>query len=322
MKFNTLLFLIGCLFFSQFAIADNDHCRDIGNKYYSEFAVRYDKSYGDEAKEAMKLVLDRIRIKRAGWLDFEKIKNEINNVKVCVNLSTKPIYGSGVRTGSVYLTEEKTIIFNLVRYKAVDNQTQGADMGLALNMLHEFLGALGYPDENYEITSFVYLNVQADYFGDEVVSSVQESFVSAIKDTQMRKLNIRSELTARGGASGVGGGGDSVLIPLKSFSLVLLLMNKDYFELIFKRKLDFKKISRYLIEQQLEPVDGRTKYLIQKETFSTGIYTIYHDKKLMLGVDTVHWKKLLDIEDDGMDIRQEFVLGLIMQSILQYEAGI
>lgn len=146
----------------------------------------------------------RLRSKKEIREEMRKIRNlmmEFDTVEVTLSNDIQG-YGNKLREGSIYYFGQRKVIVNWdVMYSKVGVS------GVSYMFTHEFLGALGYPDFNYEYTlALIFDGITKDFELDLDAVTVDPSTI----------------LSAEGGATGVGGGGDEISIFLKT-ELVRLL---------------------------------------------------------------------------------------------------
>ena len=165
--------------------------------------------------------------RQIGWLNFDELKKEWSNVDIWFNHSHKAILGSGNRIGSIYLVEQKVVILN---YSLFDELTRGNRISLPINAsfdlihTHEFLGALGYPDDNYEISLYIRMrDFPNDY--QPLFPAVESALTAHLEKNQRRVQNVRFQLADAGSSTGVGGGGDPASAVVKDFALGMLGAN-------------------------------------------------------------------------------------------------
>lgn len=154
---------------------------------------------------------------KIGNFDLAKFIKELDSVHY--QIVSEPEYAQG-RTFLKYDVSTKTVYFPETLELA------GAEGPLVL--LHESLGALGYVDDNYQISNSLYM------LYDEAASPLKASSFFSLPEFQIlfrqsRRLNNPKDtqnvlnLLAEGGSNGVGGGGDprAELIKFKAIYLLL-----------------------------------------------------------------------------------------------------
>ncbi|MDO9181205.1 MAG: hypothetical protein Q7U04_02295 [Bacteriovorax sp.] len=223
--------------------------------------------FGPMSKQFVETLLDRGIIK-IGKLDLEKLLSELDEVQWRFMEEGFLMGSGGVRFTGIYIVKNKMVVINIPGLELL----QKKPVPLTPWTLHEAMGALGYEDENYELSSVISFVAQTDEDTPIPVDFVKNKF-SKID----RRQSDRTYLLA-GGATVIGGGGDAVLVQLKQ------LLLKQYFKLIKDKTLkksqeqirsDFEKITTLPIEFLCEP-DGTLNY----ERFDLK----YEDSKLRVGL--------------------------------------
>lgn len=151
--------------------------------------------------------------------------------------------GSGEqRSSSIYFVEDKRVVFNQLSLQYTPKAM------LPLIALHESLGALGYEDEDYQLTLGILFHQKdlqdrlgltdedlAPIFGNIKVRSSTPIYLSAASD---------------GGSTSVGGGGDSAALDVK---LTTLLASKAWLESRRGPPLsDYPTLFRHLLNLSFE----------------------------------------------------------------------
>lgn len=168
-------------------------------------------------------------VSEISWVNVPKLAKEIHEVRLLVNTSKEALIGSGTRAGSIYLTEQKTVILNsgLLWEITRDGRHQlPINVGFEVLLLHEFLGALGYPDDNYELSSYLWIRSEPDAFV-PVIKNLESTLKSHLDVNTKRTLNVDFDLSqisdldkvSSGGSSGFGGGGDPTVALIKHYAL-------------------------------------------------------------------------------------------------------
>jgi hypothetical protein len=146
-------------------------------------------------------------IKKVGMMDVEKLLADLETVE-WRTFSLGFFAGSGgKRQTSIYLVEQRMVA---VSTYALDNLV-GQPIPLWEWALHEALGALGYPDENYELTTSLHFLVKNNTLEtSQRINFVEESF-SAISIRTTNQI-----YSSEGGTTIIGGGGDAPIITFKT----------------------------------------------------------------------------------------------------------
>lgn len=305
--------MIGCLFFCHFAMATDKDCAEIQSKYSLVGEIKAVRAYESRALYSnLDTILDIIEKRNElKVLDMTQLKNEILKVKLCVNLSDRPLIGSGTRKGSIYFKEEQTIIFN--SKELLSHQKSGP----ALNMLHEFLGALGYSDQNYEITSYLYSVVHVESFGIETVKTVKKAAIQHLKNSPLVKDNINFS-ASEGGISGVGGGGDPEIVFLKALALNYAIINIDYFNKLLNEKLDVDLLSLFIMEYKIE-TNAVNQFPKKIKSPYPHLFFAPIGKELGIVLEALEWEHMLELGTDGYEKRTELVRDLVSLMAIHYK---
>lgn len=213
---------------------------------------------------------------RLSWFDLQKFYSKIRTVSLYSNTTTQAIKGSGHRIGSIYLTEQRLIIFNIGLLYALTDRGgayQFIAAGTETLFLHEFLGALGYPDEDYLLSSYIWMRTFPDDYGDPLFKKMENFLNQQIETKQLKIKNILFKLKdtelspsvndLQGGSStGVGGGGDPASIAIKILTLARLGQQKEY--LMEKYNLDenaYEHLIDKVLKLKIEPDPQIQEYL-------------------------------------------------------------
>lgn len=304
-KFLALL----CLLIAGQAFAQNP-CLDLKQKYNISLDV---VPLNSTEKQNLLHDLDIIFgffPQKLSWVDFATIRKEIKGLNLCLNRSRNALVGSGVREGSVYYAVEKTIIFN------ANVLNQSSDRNSALNIVHEFLGALGYPDENYEITSYMYSKIQQDqFFSAASVSRIENSLIDFLRNQKKRRQNI--QFAAEGGSSGVGGGGDPEIIFLKAAMLNMFLENLGHFNQLVPLKKETTAVLSSLLTLRFE-TDAALANTVKLVNPTPHIFIAYDQaiRQSYLSITRGEWNRLLELGDAGFNERSMFVQNLVSVALV------
>ena len=173
-------------------------------------------------------------LKNIEQLNLKKLLKELDQVNWQTNDYGFFAGSEGARTTSVYLVKDKTVIVNLQML----HNLIGKPVHLNNWALHEAMGALGYDDENYDLSSSIAFLANTKHDIQSSLDYVKNNFavITKAKDDKVYAL--------RGGSTVVGGGGDAVLIELKQRLLERYLeINPDKagFEKIIHLKIEFSQ---------------------------------------------------------------------------------
>ena len=156
-------------------------------------------------------------ITKIGKLDLKKLSKQLSTVEWRTFEVGFLIGSGGNRYTSVYVVKDRMVIINLLSFENLQNQP----VHLFSWALHEGLGALGYNDENYEISSSISFLAENPQLGiNSGIEYIEEHFQVIAKTKTDRRYAMS------GGSTVVGGGGDAIIIEFKQ------LLLKRYFEWI------------------------------------------------------------------------------------------
>lgn len=217
------------------------------------------------SKDHVEKVLAR-GIKKIGKLDLKKLSKELDKVE-WRTFDLGFLAGSGgVRTTSIYLVEKKMVVINILAL----NNLVGKPVHINSLALHEAMGALGYEDENYDLSSAISFLATTHLENLVTLSYVKNIFSNFTISKENRLYAAKS-----GGSTVVGGGGDAVIIELKQRLL------KRYFEWISENnknyssdqiRTGFEALTRQKIEFNLEENDyGQTDFSFNGKVILMGL---------------------------------------------------
>lgn len=254
---------------------------------YAENKIRQATSEEQKAwKLATSLMLDRIRAglvdSRISWFDLDLFAQEIGQTQLWINVSDQAIVGSSTRIGSVYFTQSKLVVLNATLL----TQLKG-DPGSGIVVLHEFLGANGYPDEDYQLSSFFYLAIHAGMSGKSAgLEEVRKAVKAHLDRNARRTTNLQFALLSEGGASSVGGGGDPDTAEIKALALQSLTRAEG---------ISAENLADWLplfLNLSLEPntyLKGFSKII---PTSFPGLAVGVVSKKIVIVVDPAYWRQI------------------------------
>jgi len=302
-----LFFLSNCLFFSQSLFADSS-CEQIKSKYSLKAEIRPLNALEKSLLQANFSTLFEIARPKINSqiLSIDELKDGMFMVDLCVNLDDQAIVGSGTRKGSVYFTKEKLIVFNSKELFAHDLFAQAA-----LNMLHEFFGALGYPDKNYELSTYFYAVLHVKSFGEETLAAIEKATLKHVKNNPHVAENIIYARSGEGGISGVGGGGDPESAFLKALLVNFVLLNFDFYNELTQFKFSIDDFAEYFSKTHIETDSVDNFHNSFKTSFPFLRFT-YRDAKIIYIVKAEKWSELIKKGDSGFDERTQFVRDLIL----------
>lgn len=247
-----LLAILSAQTFASSMVARDDE----GNYYSSEelkMIMVHDIASENNLKAAMKnRVLGAIKYnnqKDIGWIDLEKMHEEIDSLQFLINNSDYELIGNDNRSGSIHLVESKIIVIN---YKLLQKTFNSYVGSIARDMLifHETISALGYPDRNYEITSHLYMRMSHEDYSNNVISINEEVLKNYLeKNTRILTNNQWNYLSRSGTSTGVGGGGDFASPALKSLFFATISHIKEYMDL---NQNDYAKLVSFVQNLKIE----------------------------------------------------------------------
>lgn len=177
-----------------------------------------------------------IKKTKVGQLDIEQLLAEIKTLTWMENAAGVFQAGSGeTRTGAIYDVEKRTITLNSGRAQFEPKDT------MSIASLHEALGALGYIDENYQLSLLLKIHSLTDQERSTIFDE-QDFNRENIRFLNLEKRTKNFKYVMAGGATSVGGGGDGIVVQLKWY---LLLFGKQICQIsklncldVFRRVLD------------------------------------------------------------------------------------
>ncbi len=287
--------------------AAEDFCRELKERYdlptrLAHLEPRDKESYYQQLEGIFTLIPPF----KTAWVDSKQIIREIRSIRLCVNATNTPLTGSGSRYGSVYFTKERIIVLNRDRILERNDTPENS-----LLLIHETLGALGYPDENYQLTSLVYAHAQRPEFGHEIVETMR---VELGKDLQMqpRRLDNVVTLESTGGISGVGGGGDPEVAFFKPTMTAMLLFNPDFFGPLCGGVDNLPAVARYIMSMRLETDDVLSFPRVPSSY--PHLFFAYTKNELFIQVEHTAWTRLRERGHAAYDERNVFIRNLTLLS--------
>lgn len=159
-----------------------------------------------EYSQSLPRILSQMNAHQIGEINVSALIEELGQVK-WISSTQAITKGSGKpRFACNYFVIERKVLCNTF---------STSEANLPLVTLHEGLGALGYVDEDYQISSALAIHALTRK-------------AEAIKGVSDNLLNIKRRTTdevyrSKGGGTSVGGGGDSVGITIKTFAVATLV---------------------------------------------------------------------------------------------------
>lgn len=197
-----------------------------------------------------------------GWMNIEQLIEEVDQVRVYANTSNKAVVGSEKRLGSVNFTEQKIALINTSLLQEL-TRPQGQLTSLATAagtetvILHEFLGALGYPDDNYEISTLLFMRSFPQDYGHSVLQQTEKSLADHLGKFPRRTKNITFS-TEGGTSTGIGGGGDPASVAMKLIALSTLAQQKaSVMKSYVKDEAEYQELIRFINTVKIEPLESK-----------------------------------------------------------------
>lgn len=182
-----------------------------------------------------------------GGLNLEKLRSQLGEVNWFVNQRQGFLGGSGGnRMTSIYLVEQKAVVVNFLALQ------QAAGQRIDAWALHEGFGALGYDDENYQMSSTIeYLSLIEDSL---LLEEETSNAAVVFRNLEQRKTE-RVYQASEGGGTVVGGGGD---YDIANFKTRYMQVFSRWFKLRLpesdgeERGKVFKKFSKLKLEKRID----------------------------------------------------------------------
>lgn len=232
--------------------------------------------------------------------DVKKFLRDIPSVNLYVNTSDQALIGSGTRTGSLYLVEQKAVILNISLLAILTS-----DPGAGILLIHEYLGALGYPDEQNQISAYFYLQLHSNKLPPADLSLLKEKLNEHLQKNPMVTKNTLFEA---GGATGVGGGGDPAIAEIKALTLIAFLNATNASDLT-----QFELILSSLLNMVIEPSGNANAYLKISPSGFPHIEIAAHAKKgIVFVIDQNYWRTInSDGNPQNVYLRSQFIAHLL-----------
>lgn len=172
-------------------------------------------------------------IVQVGNLSLKNLRDEFSTIR-WRTIQGSYIAPQGRMAGFRYLVEERVVEFEVNAWNDLVNKKNGNSI-LGMILLHEGLGALGYKDEDYEISALL---SALSLFNAAEIQDVNAGLISfefdLSKNERSPKGSLRvqtdeysSMILAKGGSTTGGGGGDPIMMRLKALVIKLLLGRKE-----------------------------------------------------------------------------------------------
>jgi len=158
------------------------------------------------SKEIVQKVADQ-GVKQIGRVKIQTLLDELDTVE-WRTFDIGFLSGSGgTRQTSIYIVKDRMVVVNML---ALQNLV---DKPVRINRwaLHEALGALGYPDEVYDLTvALTFMASTADLAVSDRLNLIDGGFTNAVRSATDHVYG------REGGTTIIGGGGDAPMIEFKS----------------------------------------------------------------------------------------------------------
>lgn len=231
---------------------------DFDQKYVSELNPI-------EKQELLKLVIKPLQnnieqgASHIHEIDLKNLANEFSNVKLYKLLNDAHAIGVGNnsgRFGSVYISETQSVYIN----QDITDYTSKQNVPL---LAHELLGALGYNDTNYQISSVLFARNSNSIIQKINATSLRPQL--KLPNTPQLKINLNqfdkngTKLKSDGGVTVIGGGGDEDLINVKIFMLNDFQNWKESFLIQVLNNKNLKDSIQSLTSIDLEKLNNNSK---------------------------------------------------------------
>ncbi len=220
-------------------------------------------NYRKFVRQHLQLALANGAPSQIEWLHFSDLVSDLDKVDVWLNQSNKAILGSGTRAGSVYFVDPSAVVLNSSLLVEITNPQRvdlPINIGFDTNVTHEFMGALGYPDENLEISTYVRIRHFPQDFT-PILPQLERALADHLRENGRRNENITFSTSENGTSTGVGGGGDPVVGVVKHYALGFLSANynRHFQNNLGASASEFSAIPGAVLLARIEPIDG-TRY--------------------------------------------------------------
>lgn len=310
---KTLLTIILLSVISWQSWAEDNYCLRLKRDYSITQSLR--APVGEEfegIRGALPSMIRQAQLPKLAWVDFNALADEIERVRFCINTSNRLMIGSGARAGAVYFAEERIVVIN--GYSDVHFATDDTRfLEIIYLLLHEVLGALGYPDENYEVSSYLMAEFQRSTFGTETTSLLGQGLRIFLQSNPRRLENVVTR-SRSGGITGVGGGGDPQVILFKPFMVGLLVTNPEVFAHTCGGPEQFPELVSFILQARIDTTE--VGYPLRQHTEFPGLFLVRPStsERSIIVVQHGLWPLLRQLEDAGEQLRSQFMQNLLMLS--------
>ncbi len=205
-------------------------CLYTSNVYSETFSGTPNQTFRPMARKHVDILLKR-GIKKIGNLNLLKLAKELNTVEWRTFEIGFLVGSNDERSTSIYIVKDRMVIVNFLSFQNL----AGQPVHVYSWALHEGLGALGYNDENYELSASISFLAENSHLASlSTIYYLDEQFEVTARSRQGRNY------VNAGGSTIVGGGGDAIIIELKQRLL------KRYFDWI---TINFNELSNEEIKK-------------------------------------------------------------------------
>ncbi len=194
------------------------------------------------------------------WFRLDVYKQEIQDLNIWYNDSSFALVGSGGRIGGLNLPSIKTVIFNtslIVDLTRDGGNLKPLNSGNETTLLHESLKALGYPDENYEISTYLWARTFSSNYSPELFAIIEGTVKQHLSTHPRSFVNF----SIGGTSTGLGGGGDPASAAVKLFAFVTLAQFKEVFMRdVPLTQLEYEELVRSVVLLKIEPDSVNNAY--------------------------------------------------------------
>lgn len=297
-KLNFIIFIV--ILSCGFSVSADSTILDREQEYELEKDgfIRVDEKFRVAVSTAIKgwvanPINNHKRSSQISWLDLNKFLSEVDQVNVYINPTNRAVIGSGNRTGGVYFNEEKKVIINLSLFEALTRKSESTSttlVGSGMLLMHEYLGALGYPDENYEISSHLYMRSTPWDYGSPLIQATENQLKIHLDQNLKRTENIQFERVSDSGTStGVGGGGDPASASVKMMLFAVLGRYDYHYKSILKTEENYLKLVNHLLKLKIEPAVENETYDKDKQIFAVDIKMTKDGPKLVVPTSVIFY---------------------------------